>query len=182
MHARAVGSRAGCDDDDKAAHPPLGNCFCANNRRRSSTATSLVVTIALLYCRLAILSNYERRKFVDSSTVCANAPKEECTRVHHPKCEWQKFAAAVSGNVRTAIPLARPPPKVHTAKKCLAYAPRPGRHVAEGKCRHPDCIRPKIFLTFQPAAYAGRCAEPVVAEPPPKMRMNKNSSTRSPED
>ena len=118
MHARAVGSRAGCDDDDKAAHAPLGNCFCANNPRRSWTETSLVVTMALLYCRLPNLSNCVRRKLIDSYTGCANAPKEECRRVRHPKCEWRKFATAVSGNVRTASPLARPPPKVHTAKKC----------------------------------------------------------------
>jgi hypothetical protein len=87
MHVRAVGSRAGCDDDDKAAHPPLGNCFCANNRRRSSTETSRVVTIVLLYCRLPILSNCVRRLLVDSSTDVTTRQKEECRRVHHPKCE-----------------------------------------------------------------------------------------------
>src|SRR6266478_6406719 len=61
MQARAVGSKAVCDDGDRAAQPPLDNCFCANSARRLWTATSLVVTMALLYCRLLILSNFGRK-------------------------------------------------------------------------------------------------------------------------
>lgn len=117
MHVRAVGSRAGCDDDDRAAHPPLGNCFRANSTRRSWTSTSLVVTMALLYCRLPILSNCVRRTLVDSSTGSANSAGRAAQQCHHPKCIWWKFPAAVLGNARTGNLLARPPPKLHTAEK-----------------------------------------------------------------
>jgi hypothetical protein len=44
--------------------------------------------------------------------------------------------------------------------------------VAKGKCRHPDCVQPGIFLTF----YVGiPRRETVLVGPRPKMRMNKKS-------
>ena len=102
MHARVVGSRAGCDDDDRAAHPPVGNCFSANSTRRSWTSTRPVVTMALLYCRAPILSNCVRRTLVDSSAGCANSAGRAAQRCHHPRYVWRKVSAALLGNVRAS--------------------------------------------------------------------------------
>ena len=147
MDAKAVGSRAGCDDDDNAAHPPLGNCFCANTRRRSPTETLLVVTIALLYGRLPILSNCDRRKPGDSATGPATRQKrvESCSP---PKVQIAKIRC---GHLRRCVNDAPAGATTTQAEygneiSCVRGATR---KVHSGrKCRHPDYIRPGIFLTF----------------------------------
>jgi len=150
MHARVVGSRAGWDDDDRAAHPPPGNCFCANSTRRSWTGRSLVVTMALLYCRLPILSNCVRRTLVDYSTGCANSAERGAQWCSPPtvrmaeiswsrlrKCENERRAGAattqdaygreicrlhaVTRKVRSGREVS--PPKLHTAKYFLTVDP-----------------------------------------------------------
>ena len=127
MHARVVGSRAGCDDDDRAAHPPLGNCFSANSTRRSWTSTSLVVTMALLYCRAPILSNCVRRTLVVSSTGFANSAERGAQWRSPPKVRMAEFPGAVLGNVKTGSALVRPPPGMHTEGNFL-----PTHHDPEG--------------------------------------------------
>src|SRR6266851_363822 len=169
MQARAVGSKAVCDHGDRAAQPPLDNCFCANSARRLWTATSLVVTMALLYCRLLILSNFGRK------TLCHQA---------HPPSPRNRSRSFARANER-AYRISRrelSPPKTRMAEiswrvltRC-DYGRRRGqghhprcirqrnflfaRHdppcvATEGEGPHSICTRPRFFLTFDPADISG---------------------------
>src|ERR1019366_9531331 len=105
MQAKAVGSGAGCDDEERAAQPPEGDCLCTNSTRSSSSATSSVVTMALLYCRPPILSNRTQRTAVADAIGCdhvrcgsgigqleVQAMDGRTDRnCHHSKCVRPKF-------------------------------------------------------------------------------------------
>jgi hypothetical protein len=60
-HASAVDSRAACDEEESAAQPPVGSCFSANSSRRFWTGRS-PATMALLYGRLRVLSNFGEKE------------------------------------------------------------------------------------------------------------------------
>src|SRR5258708_36086750 len=152
MHARVVGSRAGCDDDDRAAHPPLGNCFSANCTRRPWISTSLVVTMALLYCRAPILSNCARRTLVDSSTGCAYSAERGAQWCSPPKVRmaeisWSRLRKCedgqLAGAATTQDAYGREIFRLHAPTRKV----RSGREVSP-----PTLHTAKYFLTVDPVA------------------------------
>src|SRR6266851_1810033 len=151
MHARVVGSREGCDDNDTAAHPPLGNCFCANSSRMSWTSTWPVVTMALLYCRPPILSSCVRRTLVDSSTGFANSAERGAQwrsppKVRMAEISWSRLRKCENGQRAGAATTRDAYGREISCRHTMTRKVRSGREVSPANLHTA-----KNVLTFDPA-------------------------------
>lgn len=84
---KALHSSEACDDSEREAHPPLGNCL----RAKQSRIFSACVTTKVLYCDLLISSNCQERisriVIAERGRTREGGPATASCRYRQPKLE-----------------------------------------------------------------------------------------------
>jgi len=104
MHAKALTSTAGCNEDASAAHPPLPNCLRASARWRGWT--SLVITMLFVLragdsvklCWDSAVNYFRESKKTAINRKINRGLFEQAAALnwHYPTCVWLKYVSTLS--------------------------------------------------------------------------------------